>query len=165
MLNYFNRECPIPVLMYHHVNPHKGDMVTVTPEVFEGQMKYLHESGYRTLKIDELLSYIAGGLTLKGKAVVVTFDDGWLDNYIYAFPAMKKYKINTAIFIITDRTERASAINPPASPLKLRGEQRGVTVVPTHKESKLLIEKNEDYKVVLMNMAVLILYFFIAGNA
>lgn len=135
--------------MYHHINPHRGDMVTVTPDVFEGQMEYLHKSGYRTLKINELLDFISGKLTIKEKSVVVTFDDGWLDNYIYAFPVLKKYSINAAIFIITDRIERASAIPTSASLLKLRGEQRGVAVVPTHNESKLLIEKNEDYRVVL----------------
>ncbi len=129
---------PVPVLMYHHINPHKGDMVTVTPEVFEDQMKYLHESGYKTLKLDELVSYIEGNLVIKEKAVVITFDDGWLDNYIYAFPVLRKYRINAAVFLITDRIERASEreINYPAS-------------IPTHKESKLLIEKNEDHRVVL----------------
>ncbi|MDA8338473.1 MAG: polysaccharide deacetylase family protein [Nitrospiraceae bacterium] len=129
---------PIPVLMYHHINPHKGDMVTVRPEVFEGQMEYLHRAGYKTLKMDELLSYINGELKLQQKAAVVTFDDGWLDNYIYAFPVLKKYTINAAVFVITDRTERASE-NKTESP----------AIVPTHNESKLLIEKNEDYKVVL----------------
>ena len=124
--------------MYHHINPHKGDMVTVTPEVFEGQMEYLYKSGYRTLKINELLDFISGKLTIKEKSVVVTFDDAWLDNYIYAFPVIKKYKINATIFVITDRTERASK-NKTVIPAS----------VPNHNESKLLIEKNEDYRVVL----------------
>lgn len=124
--------------MYHHINPHKGDMVTVRPEIFEGQMEYLHKAGYKTLKIDELISYIKGGLKLQQKAVAVTFDDAWLDNYIYAFPVLKKYTINATVFVITDRTERASG-KKTESP----------AIVPTHNESKLLIEKNEDYKVVL----------------
>ena len=130
---------PVPVLMYHHVNPHKGDMVTITPEVFEGQMKYLREAGYKTLKIEELVSYIRGESALNQKAVAVTFDDGWLDNYIYAFPILKKYGINAAIFIITDSIERAS----------LRNEENSPSSVPDHKESKMLIEKKEDYRVAL----------------
>lgn len=129
---------PVPVLMYHHVNPNKGDMVTVTPEVFERQMEYLHNAGYRTLKIDELISYINGGLTFKEKTAVVTFDDGWLDNYIHAFPVLKKYRINATIFIVTDRTEKASEnmIQTPST-------------IPTHKESKSLMEKGEEHRVVL----------------
>lgn len=129
---------PIPVLMYHHINPHKGDMVTVTPEVFEGQMEYLHKAGYRTLKIDELVDFIEGSLEIKERSAVITFDDGWLDNYMYAFPVLKKYSINATVFVITGRIERASE-SKTEQPLSF----------PKHNESKLLIEKNEDYKVVL----------------
>lgn len=129
---------PIPVLMYHHINTHKGNMVTITPEVFEGQMEYLYRAGYRTLKIDELIAYIKGGLTLPQKAVLVTFDDGWLDNYIYAFPTIKKYKINAAVFLITNRVENAS-----------ENTTRIPVFIPTHEESKSLIKKRESHKVVL----------------
>jgi len=134
---------PVPVLMYHHINHHKGDMVTITPAVFEGQMEYLYRAGYRTLKIDELITYINDGLTLTQKAVVVTFDDGWLDNYMYAFPAIKKYKINATAFLITNRVENASLQNSELQTLNSR------LTIPTHKESKSLIEKGESHKVVL----------------
>jgi peptidoglycan/xylan/chitin deacetylase (PgdA/CDA1 family) len=130
---------PVPVLMYHHVNPHKGDLVTIRPEVFEGQIRYLHESGYKTLKIDELLSYMAGELTFTEKAVVVTFDDGWLDNYIYAYPVIKEFRINATIFLVTDRSNGAAA----------NMAETVVHSVPTHKDSKLLIKKGEEHKVVL----------------
>lgn len=129
---------PIPVLMYHHINHHKGDMVTITPEVFEGQMEYLHKAGYMTLKIAELISCINGGLTLSQKVAVVTFDDGWLDNYIYVFPVIKKYKINATVFLITNRVENAS-----------ENTVRIPSLIPTHEELKLLIEKGESHKVVL----------------
>ena len=124
--------------MYHHINPHRGDMVTVTPEVFEGQMEYLYKSGYRTLKIDELLDFISGKLTIKEKSVVVTFDDGWLDNYLYAFPVLKKYNINAAIFVITDRTERASNI--------VKSQD---VIIPPHRESKKLLANGQSHKVVI----------------
>ena len=134
---------PVPVLMYHHINRHKGDMVTITPEVFEGQMEYLHNAGYRTLKIGELIAYINGGLTLTRKSVVVTFDDGWLDNYMYAFPTLKKYKINATVFLITNRVKNASLQNSEIQTLYSK------LTMPTHEESKLLIEKGEAHKVVL----------------
>lgn len=134
---------PIPVLMYHHINLHKWDMVTITPAVFEGQMEYLYKAGYRTLKIDELISYMSGGLALPQKAVVVTFDDGWLDNYIYAFPVIKKYKINAAVFLITNRVENASLQNSELQTLNSK------LTIPTHEESKSLIKNGESYKVVL----------------
>lgn len=124
--------------MYHHVNPHKGDMVTVDPEVFEKQMEFLHNSGYRTLKADELAVFAKGDLVLEEKAVLVTFDDGWLDNYIYAFPVLKKYNINAVIFIVTDRTESASA-----------DSSQSPSSVPDHEESKALIAHGKAGQVVL----------------
>ena len=138
---------PVPILMYHHINHHKGDMVTITPEVFEGQMEYLHKAGCMTLKIHDLIAYINGGLTLPQKAVVVTFDDGWLDNYMYAFPVIKKYKINATVFLITNRVENASLKNSKFIPTY--SGQNSKLLIPTHNESKVLIENSEDWKVVL----------------
>lgn len=129
---------PVPVFMYHHVNRHKGDMVTVTPEVFERQMKYLHTSGYKTVKPGELLSYIKGDSMFNEKAVMITFDDGWLDNYLFAYPILEKYRINATIFIASRWVDEASS----------GGVQDG-SHVPTHEESASLIKRNEAHKVVL----------------
>ncbi|MBF0557740.1 MAG: polysaccharide deacetylase family protein [Nitrospirae bacterium] len=119
---------PVPVLMYHHVNPHKGDMITISPEIFDGQMRYLAESGYRTLTLDELASYITGELILEQKAVAITFDDGWLDNYLFAWPVIEKYGIKAAVFVVTDWVEKAS-----------EGKSSIPEAVPTHSESKDLV--------------------------
>jgi peptidoglycan/xylan/chitin deacetylase (PgdA/CDA1 family) len=128
----------VPVFAYHHVNEHRGDMVTVAPEVFERQMGYLERAGYRTLRAGELLSYINGDLSPDRKAVMVTFDDGWLDNYVYAFPILKKYNINAAIFMATDWIDKASENAPD---LNAR--------IPDHRESFSLIERGEGHKVLL----------------
>ena len=129
---------PVPVLMYHHVNKHKGDMVTVVPEVFERQMRYLNKAGYRTLRADELLSYIKGDLSFDGKVVMITFDDGWLDNYVYAFPVLRKYNINATIFIATDWIKEGfdniSDLN---------------SHIHKHREARRLIEQGEAYKAIL----------------
>lgn len=129
---------PVPVLMYHHVNPHRGDMVTVTPGTFEEQMRFLSESRIRTFTIDELLSYMKGDLRPREKAVAVTFDDGWLDNYVYAFPVLRKYRIQATIFIVTDRAEKAS-------------EKAGEipSALPAHRESTALLEQGEEQRVAL----------------
>ena len=128
---------PVPVLMYHHVNPHQGDTVTVTPQTFEGQMEHLREAGFKTLKLDELMSYIKGDMDIQ-KAVVITFDDGWLDNYLYAFPVIKKYGLNAVIFLVTDWVDTASS-----SISDIPGD------VPGHSESKSLIRKGRSHEVVL----------------
>ena len=131
-------QSPVPVLMYHHVNPHKGDMFTVTPSIFEEQMAYLAKDGYKTLSLDELFAFMKGDLGLRQKAVVITFDDGWLDNFIYAFPVLEHYKLRAAIFIITDWVDNSS------------DKFNGVPVcIPTHEESKRLVRKGEEQNVVL----------------
>jgi peptidoglycan/xylan/chitin deacetylase (PgdA/CDA1 family) len=129
---------PIPVLMYHHVTPHKGDLVTVTPEIFAGQMQYLAEAGYRTLTLAELLDHIRGVRPVSEKSVVVTFDDGWLDNFHFAYPVLQQYGIKAAVFIVTNRTEAASVT--------------GSTVpaeFPRHGEAKRLAEQGSANLVVM----------------
>lgn len=130
---------PVPVLMYHHISPHRGDTVTVTPYVFDEQMAHLRNRGIRTLRLEELLALILGDLTVQEKAVAVTFDDGWLDNYHYAFPVLKKHNVNAAVFVVTDRVERATRMIPAD------GQSR----VPTHKEAKDFLKKGEDFRVSL----------------
>lgn len=97
----------VPVLMYHRVNDCAGDSLTVTPAVFEAQMRYLRDHGYHTVTCDELLAFIAGEKRLS-RAVLLTFDDGWLDTYVYAFPILKKYALKAAFFIIPQWVNEAS---------------------------------------------------------
>ncbi|MGZ8429695.1 MAG: polysaccharide deacetylase family protein [Candidatus Deferrimicrobiaceae bacterium] len=130
---------PIPVLMYHHVAPYPGDMVTVTPETFEGQMRHLAEGGYAALSLDELLSAIRGVGSPPGKAVVLTFDDGWLDNRTHAFPVLVKYRLRAAVFVVTDWVERASAGGAPG----------GAIPGLRHREGRRLAERGETRGVVL----------------
>lgn len=129
---------PVPVLMYHHVNPHRGDTVTVAPDVFAGQMRHLADNGYRTLTLDELMLYIRGELTLSGKAVVLTFDDGWLDNHIYAYPVLKEYGMKAAMFLIVERIEKAS-----------KNGRRPPPAIPGHEESKQMIAGGHADRVVM----------------
>ena len=128
----------IPVFMYHHVNPHKGDMVTVTPGVFDAQMKFLSETGYRTLSADELVEFAGGNLAIKGKAVAVTFDDGYLDNYVHAFPILKKYGIKAILFLAADWVEKSSRVM-----------NKWEISIPSHKEGKDLMSGGRFHKVVM----------------
>ncbi|NVN98258.1 MAG: polysaccharide deacetylase family protein [Geobacteraceae bacterium] len=93
----------IPVLFYHHVNSHSGDTVTVTTENFASQIEYLYSEGYESISADQLMRFIAGEYTPSGKVVLITFDDGWLDNYFNAIPILKRYSFNATFFLITGR--------------------------------------------------------------
>ncbi|MBI5874723.1 MAG: polysaccharide deacetylase family protein, partial [Deltaproteobacteria bacterium] len=136
---------PVPVFMYHHVSPHKGDMVTVNPDVFEAQMRFLKEAGYRTLSAEEIVSYADEKSAVSGKAVAITFDDGYLDNYVYAFQILKKYNIKATIFIVTDWVEEASN--------EVRSQESGVrsdtAITPSHEECKNLIASSQAHKAVM----------------
>lgn len=91
----------VPILTYHHVNLLEGDMVTVSVNHFEEQMSFLRRKGYHSLFISELVEWMQGKRTLPGKSVVLSFDDGFWDNYDYAFPVLKKYGLKATIFVVT----------------------------------------------------------------
>jgi len=63
-------------------------------------MKYLHDNGYRTASLREVEDFIYNHKKLSEKTVLITFDDGYESNYVYAFPALKTYDFRAAIFLI-----------------------------------------------------------------
>ncbi|NYE57322.1 polysaccharide deacetylase family protein [Carboxydothermus ferrireducens] len=98
------RERGVPILMYHKVNPDPktgGLGLRVLPREFDWQMHYLKEHGFHTVSLDEAVDYLEFGKPLPEKPIVITFDDGYRDNYVYAFPILKKYGFRATIFIIT----------------------------------------------------------------
>jgi peptidoglycan/xylan/chitin deacetylase (PgdA/CDA1 family) len=90
----------IPVMMYHHVNGQEETSVSITPEHFEEQIKYLSGAGYRSLFLDEFFK-VLDRWNIPEKLVVITFDDGYADNYRYAYPILKKYNMKATIFPVT----------------------------------------------------------------
>lgn len=127
--------------MYHHVNPNKGDMITVAPEVFEAQMRHVKEAGFRTLSLDEVAAFIRGEFKPKERCVAVTFDDGYLDNYVHAWPILKRYGIKAAVFIVTDWASKATASGPP--------QDLALIKCPSHQGAKELIAGGQWNKAVL----------------
>ncbi|MFH0925171.1 MAG: polysaccharide deacetylase family protein [bacterium] len=98
----------IPVLMYHHVKKKNG-FITVTIENFEQQMRYIKEHNYNPITSLDLYNYLITGYLPAPKPILITFDDGFLDNYLYAFPILKKYNLKATIFAITSRIDEATA--------------------------------------------------------
>lgn len=95
----------VPVLMYHKVNPYfydGGKGLRVTPEAFREQMEYLYERGYHTVSLDQLMGHWQKKGDLPSKPVVITFDDGYEDNYRFAFPVLKKFGFTATIFLVYD---------------------------------------------------------------
>lgn len=89
----------IPVLMYHHVSPKPG-LVTVSPENFRRQMAWLQRQGWQTLSCQQL-SEVIGGQPAPKKALLISFDDGYFDNRLFAYPVLQQYGLHAVIFTIT----------------------------------------------------------------
>lgn len=89
----------VPILMYHHVSPEPG-LVTVRPAYFQAQMAWLAKQGWMTLTLDQLAGFLTGKPVPK-KSVVITFDDGYLDNWVYAHPVLEQFGLHGSIFLIT----------------------------------------------------------------
>ena len=89
----------LPILMYHHVSPNPG-LVTVSPENFRAQMRWLATHGWHTVGTKELEDFLAGR-PLPARSVMLTFDDGYLDNFVHAFPVLREYGLKAVIFVIT----------------------------------------------------------------
>lgn len=93
----------ILVLNYHQID-NKHTPLAVPINDFEEQMKFLSESGCITITPDELYAGLNGDIEMPPKPVLITFDDGYIDNYINAFPILKKYGLRATIFIIPSFT-------------------------------------------------------------
>jgi len=98
--------------MYHHVGnlPPNPDSIrrdlTVAPSLFEKELQYLEEQGVETVHLDDVMDHLAGRVTLPPRAVVLTFDDGYDDNFEFAFPLLKRYGMVGTFFITTNFIEK-----------------------------------------------------------
>lgn|GEM_PF-1376379 len=102
-----NRRVVVPILMYHHVavaGPEADAIRTdlsVSPARFEAQLRYLIERGYQPIALRDLIMHIQVGEPLPLKPVVLTFDDGFKDQFTNAYPLLKRYGLRGTFFIIT----------------------------------------------------------------
>ncbi len=96
----------VPILMYHHVGdlPPDADEVrkslTVPLWIFEEQMNYLAEKGYTPIRIADLVNHLHLGTPLPDKPIILTFDDGYDDNYTNVFPTLKRHNFVGMFFIV-----------------------------------------------------------------
>jgi peptidoglycan/xylan/chitin deacetylase (PgdA/CDA1 family) len=98
----------VAILMYHRVEQQKNPWFfpySITISDFENQLIYLVKH-YSILSLNELVSHIYEQKPLPKKAVVITFDDGYKDNYLYAYPILKKYALPATVFLTTGHIGR-----------------------------------------------------------
>ena len=92
----------VPILNYHKVDDFYHSL-SIPPEEFEEQMKYLSEHGFTTITPDQLMAYLNHDRELPENPILITFDDGYLDNFTNAYPIMKKYGFTATIFLVTNK--------------------------------------------------------------
>jgi peptidoglycan/xylan/chitin deacetylase (PgdA/CDA1 family) len=97
-----NQEKNIPVLNYHQVEDNVDNPLTLSNQEFEKQMAYLSQHGYNAISPEQLILHMKDDTPLPDKPILITFDDGYRDNYSNAYPIMKKYGLKGTIFLITD---------------------------------------------------------------
>lgn len=111
----------VPVLMHHHVSPSPG-MITVSPENFESQIAWLARDGWTSLTLEQYAGFLAGK-PVPRKSIVITFDDGYLDNWVHAHPVLQKYGMHAVVFVVTGWMGEG--------PVRAHAGQAGATLPPT----------------------------------
>ncbi len=97
----------IPILMYHHLQvlSARPSQIqrdwTVAPEQFTAQLDYLRTHGFETITFAQLVAFFEQGGPLPLHPVILTFDDGWLDDYTVAFPALRERGMVGTFFVAT----------------------------------------------------------------
>jgi hypothetical protein len=99
--------------MYHALTYEKQyqNRFFISPKIFEKDLKYLKENNYSTVTIRDLINYVDNGVPLPEKPVLITFDDGYYNNYLYAYPLLRQYNMKAVISVIGSQTDKYSKIN------------------------------------------------------
>ncbi len=89
------------VLMYHKVAKLETDFLTVSEEQLKMQLHWL-KNRYNFITLHQLTNFIKKNEPLPEKPLLITFDDGYLNNYTIAYPIFKALKIPFSIFLVGD---------------------------------------------------------------
>jgi peptidoglycan/xylan/chitin deacetylase (PgdA/CDA1 family) len=94
-----NGSTALRVLMYHKINDIPDNPTTVPTERFDAQLTQLGELGYEVVGLDAVLDHYALGAPLPPRAVLITFDDGYLDVFENALPVLRAHGYEAVIFV------------------------------------------------------------------
>lgn len=101
----------LPVLMYHYISRYPNS-IAVSPDLFAAHCETLAKHGWRGVSLAEAEAYFLHGEDLPPKSCLITFDDGYLDNYVYAWPILQKYGHKGVIFAVSSKIETTKTPRP-----------------------------------------------------
>jgi peptidoglycan/xylan/chitin deacetylase (PgdA/CDA1 family) len=106
-----------PVVMLHSTVADRFDRPAAfslwcPPAMFEGYLRWMKRRGYQTVTLQQLYDHVSKGASLPDKPIVLTFDDGYLDNWVYAAPLLKKYGFTATVFVPSDFVQPSETPRP-----------------------------------------------------
>lgn len=155
----------VPILLYHNITDtydiHQK-LLHITPEAFKQHLVTLKNAGYNTITYNDFKEAVIGLKELPENPIIITFDDGYISNYQYAFPLLKELNMKATFFIVTGSVGNTKLTYPHFSWEQAKEmEKSGVIDIQSHSHthrdfstltmeetlyeirmSKYLIEKN-----------------------
>lgn len=103
----------VPILMYHHLQDLNGaselvETWTVAPASFDAQMSLVVQQGFHAITMAQLVGQLRDGQPLPAKPIVISFDDGWAEQYTVAFHILEKHHLIGTFFVYTRPIDHAA---------------------------------------------------------
>lgn len=141
----------VPVVLYHNIADEFTDdyydpFLNVSPDLFYEHISALKNAGYNAITYDMYYDHVHNGASLPYKPILITFDDGYSSNYMYAYPILKELNVKATIFVITDRRGMALSRNPHFSWNQAREMQdSGIIDIQSHTHSHQVATALTDF--------------------
>lgn len=133
----------IPVLTYHHVGSGE-DWLYVSETDFEQQLIYLRKQGYTAISVAQLAAGLSGQVTLPARPVVLTFDDGYEDNYQLAIPVLLRQGMTASFFIVTGKMGQPGYMSwEQLKTMRVQGMEIGSHTVQHYSLSEINLKEME----------------------
>jgi len=146
------RTAQVPILMYHYLSepPANANRIrldlSVTPALFSAHLDRIGAEGYTTISLYDLTAHLAQGAPLPAKPLILTFDDGYRDNYANAFPLLVQRNMQATFFVITDFMD-AQRPEYLTWPMARRMLAAGMAIESHSRNHASLRERANDYLV------------------
>lgn len=107
----------VPAIMYHYVAESGSGDYCITPDALENDLRYLNENNYTAISTSDLTNFVYNGVPLPENPILLTFDDGYYNNYAVVWPLLEKYDMKAVLSVIGSYTDTWSK---PDAGLSLR---------------------------------------------
>jgi len=102
-------EIQVPIIMYHSLLKSRSEKFVLSPGQFELDLQYIRARGFHTVTINNLIEYVHHDIPLPEKPLVITLDDGFLNNITYALPLLEKYRMCAVLSVVGSYTDKSTA--------------------------------------------------------